>query len=313
MRIVTFAIAEEARLGAVVGDLVVDLPGSYAAWRRSQAMAGESEAQFAALPATALDLLRAGEPALAVARQMAAYWSAPEQSDALRRVGLAYPADAVTFLPPILTPGKIICLGQNYRKHIEEMGHEQPKFPVLFAKFPNVLVGHRQQIVLPTVSQKVDYEAELAVVIGRTGKHIAHENAFEYIAGYTCFNDVSVRDYQTRTSEWLQGKSFDTCGPLGPALVTADEISNPPALDIMTRLNGEVMQHSNTSDLFFDIPTVINYISQIMTLEPGDVIATGTPGGVGVARNPQVFLKAGDVVQVEIASLGVLENSVIAG
>ncbi len=313
MRIVTFAIAEEARLGIVVGDLIVDLPGAYAAWRRVRAMAGEGEAQFAALPATALDLLRAGEPALAAARQMAAFWSVPEQSDALRRVGLAYPVDAVTLLPPILTPGKIICLGRNYREHAIETGHEVPAYPVLFAKFSNVLVGHRQPVVLPTVSQRVDYEAELAVVIGRTGKHIAPADAIEYIAGYTCFNDISVRDYQYRTPEWLQGKSFDTCGPLGPALVTADEVSNPPALDITLRLNGEVMQQSNTSNMIFDIPAIISYVSQIMTLEPGDVIATGTPPGVGDARNPQVYIKAGDMMQVEIASLGVLENPVIAG
>ena len=312
MRIVTFAAGDEARLGALVNDSVVDLPGAFAAYRRTQAAVGEEEVAVTTLAVSALELLRTGAPARAAAAQALAFAATADNLAALRRVGLAYATDEVTFLPPVPNPGKIVCLGQNYRKHIEEMGREPTKFPVIFAKFANVLTGHRQPIVLPKVSQQVDYEAELALVIGRTGRDIAPEDAFAYIGGYMCFNDVSVRDYQYRTPQWLQGKTFDTSGPCGPALVTADEVSDPQSLDISLRLNGEVMQQSNTSDLFFDIPTIIAYISQIMTLEPGDIIATGTPGGVGVARNPQVFLKAGDVVQVEIAGLGTLENPVVA-
>jgi acylpyruvate hydrolase len=193
------------------------------------------------------------------------------------------------------------------------MGSPLPQYPVLFAKFATTLIGHRRPIVLPKVSNQVDYEAELALVIGRTGKDIPKtQAAFDYLAGYTIFNDVSVRDFQKRTVQWLQGKAFDGTGPIGPALVTADEIRDPHALDITLRLNGEVMQHANTGDFIFDIPTILSYISEIMTLEPGDIIATGTPSGVGYARQPQVFLKPGDVIQVEIAELGVLENQVIA-
>lgn len=227
--------------------------------------------------------------------------------------GLIYAQEDVTFLPPIPRPGKIICLGHNYRKHIMEMGRQMPQYPVLFAKFANTLIGHRQPIVLPKVSQKVDYEAELALVVGKGGKDIPQTAAaLDYLAGYAIFNDVSVRDYQKRTIQWLQGKTFDGSGPIGPALVTADEVKDPQALDLTLRLNGEVMQHANTSDFIFDIPTILAYISQIMTLEPGDIIATGTPSGVGDAREPQVYLKPGDVVQVEIAELGMLENAVVA-
>ena len=188
-----------------------------------------------------------------------------------------------------------------------------PQYPVLFAKFATTLIGHRRPIALPTVSNQVDYEAELALVIGRTGKDIPNtQAAFDYLAGYTIFNDVSVRDFQKHTVQWLQGKAFDGTSPIGPALVTTDEIRDPHALDITLRLNGEVMQQANTGDFIFDIPTILSYISEIMTLEPGDIIATGTPSGVGYARQPQVFLKPGDVIQVEIAELGVLENPVIA-
>jgi acylpyruvate hydrolase len=188
-----------------------------------------------------------------------------------------------------------------------------PQYPVLFAKFATTLIGNRRPIALPTVSNQVEYEAELALVIGRTGKDIPNtQAAFDYLAGYTIFNDVSVRDFQKRTVQWLQGKAVDGTSPIGPALVTTDEIRDPHALDITLRLNGEVMQQANTGDLIFDIPTILSYISEIMTLEPGDIIATGTPSGVGYARQPQVFLKPGDAIQVEIAELGVLENPVIA-
>jgi acylpyruvate hydrolase len=304
MRLVTFLTHDTPRLGAQIGNHIIDLPGSYRAWLNTGGQAGT----IPALPPTMLELLQAGAAARAAAKAIA---FAAANLAALGAVGLAYAAESVTFLPPIPRPGKIVCLGLNYRAHIEETGRDAPQYPVLFAKFNNTLVGHRQPIVLPRVSTKVDYEAELAVVIGRAGKDIKAENAFDYIAGYTIFNDVSVRDYQRRTIQFLQGKTFDSTGPVGPALVTLDEISNPNGLDITLRLNGEVMQHSNTSDLLFDVPFIINYLSEIMTLEPGDMIATGTPGGVGSARDPQVFLKAGDKVEVEIAELGVLENPVV--
>jgi acylpyruvate hydrolase len=258
-----------------------------------------------------LAFLQAGESAKEAAGQALAFATEGDNLAALKQVGLAHPVAEVEFLPPVPRPGKIICLGLNYHTHAAEVGREPPQYPMIFAKFANTLIGHRQPIVLPTVSKMVDYEAEMVVVMGRTGKDIKLEAAFDYIAGYAIFNDISIRDYQRRTSQSLQGKTFDGSGPLGPALVTADEISDPQALDITLRLNDKVMQHSNTSDLIFNIPTILHYLSQFMTLEPGDLISTGTPGGVGFARDPQVFLKPGDEVQVEISELGILENRVV--
>jgi acylpyruvate hydrolase len=189
-------------------------------------------------------------------------------------------------------------------------GDPLPQYPTLFAKFSNTLIGHHAPIVLPACSSMVDYEAELAVVIGRRGRNIPVESAMDYVAGYTIFNDVSVRDWQRRTPQWLQGKTFDGAGPCGPFLVTLDELNDPQSLDVTLKLNGQVMQQSNTTQFIFAIPHLIHYISEIVTLEPGDMIATGTPSGVGFARNPQVFLKPGDQVEIEISGVGVLQNPV---
>lgn len=315
MRLVTFAVAGDARLGALLGDVVVDLGGAYAAWQRMASPAdagGAAAVELGIFPFTMVSFLQAGVPAREVATHALGFAAEPQNLAALTRLGMVFPADQVTYLPPILRPGKILCLGQNYRKHVEEMGRELPAYPVLFAKFANTLTGHRQPIVLPRVSERVDYEGELAIVIGRRGKDIPKEEAFDYIAGFAPFNDVSVRDYQFRTSQWMQGKNFDTSGPMGPAIVTLDEIRTPESLDLTTRLNGAVMQQANTSDFIFDIPAMIAYISQILTLDVGDIISTGTPGGVGDARKPPVYLKPGDVVQVEIAQVGTLENPVVA-
>jgi len=308
MRLVTFLAGNSTYLGALLDQQIVALPGAYHLWLQTS---GASPS--ATFPTSVLALLQADAATRTLVDQVFAFASDAGNRAALAREGLLYSSSDITFLPPIPRPGKIICLGHNYRKHIAEMGRQIPQYPVLFAKFANTLIGHRQPIVLPKVSQQVDYEAELALVIGRVGKDIPQTPAaFSYLAGYTVFNDVSVRDFQKRTIQWLQGKTFDGTGPIGPALVTADEVSDPQSLDITLRLNGEVMQHANTNDFIFDIPTILSYVSQIMTLEPGDIIATGTPSGVGDARQPQVFLKPGDVVQVEIAQLGVLENPVVA-
>jgi acylpyruvate hydrolase len=290
MRLVTFQPGDQSgpRFGLLIGDRILDA----AAAAVRQGLNG--------FPTTAIAFLAAGD-------------SARQQAEALiaNPDGPSYAAHEVTFLPPIPRPGKIICVGHNYRAHIVEMGRELPKFPVIFAKYANVLVGHEGNIVLPRVSEQVDYEAELAVVIGKVAKDVPTEHAFDYIAGYAPFNDVSVRDYQNRTTQFLQGKTFDTCGPMGPSIVTRDEIGEPH-LGIRLRLNGQTMQESNTADLYFNIPTLIQTLTEIMTLEPGDVIATGTPGGVGHARKPPVYLKPGDVVEVDIDKLGTLRNYVMA-
>jgi len=213
---------------------------------------------------------------------------------------------------PILRPPKIICIGLNYRAHALEAKQEIPEVPTVFAKFPNSTIGCGEAIVLPNNSTKPDYEAEMAFVIGKHGRHVAAESWREYVFGYTNVNDVSARDFQMRTSQWMIGKTFDTFAPMGPAIVTADEIADPHALEISTIINGEVLQHSNTNDLIFKIPELIAYLSSVFTLEPGDVIATGTPSGVGFARKPPRWLRPGDDVTVRVEGLGDLRNPVIA-
>jgi 2-keto-4-pentenoate hydratase/2-oxohepta-3-ene-1,7-dioic acid hydratase in catechol pathway len=222
------------------------------------------------------------------------------------------PAGA-TLRAPVPDPRKIICLGLNYRDHAAESGAEIPKEPVLFSKYPTALIGHLGEIVLPEVSTEVDYEAELVVVVGPGGRHIPRERAMRHVAGYTIGHDVSARDWQLHKpgKQWMAGKTFDTFAPVGPELVTTDEVPDPHNLGIRLRLNGRTMQESNTSQLIFRIDEIIAYLSKIFTLEPGDLIFTGTPGGVGMARKPPVWLQPGDIVEVEIDGLGTLRNSVV--
>jgi 2-keto-4-pentenoate hydratase/2-oxohepta-3-ene-1,7-dioic acid hydratase in catechol pathway len=226
-----------------------------------------------------------------------------------------YAADAVKLLPPVPKPSKILCIGLNYADHAREGGKAIPVEPVLFAKFPNTLIAHGEPIKLPKVANKVDYEAELVVVIGKRGKNIPNDaSAMEYVGGYTVGHDVSARDWQFRGEEkqWTIGKTFDTFAPTGPVLVTSDELTNPHNLQVQLRLNGVTMQNSNTKEFIFQVPHILWFLSQVVTLEPGDLIFTGTPPGVGISRNPQVLLKAGDVAEVEVQGIGVLKNSVIA-
>ena len=212
---------------------------------------------------------------------------------------------------PIPRPGKIICIGLNYRNHAIESGMEIPKSPIIFSKFVTSVAAPDEAILIPSESEQTDYEAELAVVIGRRAKHVSMENAMDFVFGYTNFNDVSARDFQFADGQWQRGKSCDTFAPFGPFVSTKDEIDDPHDLRIQLRLNGESMQDSTTAELIFRIPELIEFLSRSITLEPGDIIATGTPPGVGFARKPPVYLKDGDVCEVEIEGLGVLQNSVI--
>jgi 2-keto-4-pentenoate hydratase/2-oxohepta-3-ene-1,7-dioic acid hydratase in catechol pathway len=223
----------------------------------------------------------------------------------------AYALDAVTYLPAI-NPIKILAIGLNYMDHARETGSELPKEPMLFAKFTTSLNAHNGKIILPVTSNQIDYEAELAVVIGRKAKRVKVEDALDYVFGYAPLNDVTARDLQKNDKQFIRGKSQDTFCPIGPFITSADEISDPHALKIECRVNGATLQSSNTNQLIFNVPQLISFLSQGITLEPGDVIATGTPSGVGVARTPPLFLKAGDVVEVEIEKLGVLRNTVAA-
>ncbi|MFD2044669.1 fumarylacetoacetate hydrolase family protein [Ornithinibacillus salinisoli] len=221
-----------------------------------------------------------------------------------------YSLDEITIQAPVSTPGKVVCVGNNYMDHCIEQNVEPPKKPMIFSKWASCIVGPGEAIELPQDSEQVDYEAELVVVIGKKGKNITEEDALDYVFGYTIMNDVSARDVQFEDVQWVRGKSYDTFSPLGPVIVTKDEIDDPHKLDIKLEVNGEALQDSNTKHLIFNIPHIISYLSKGFTFEPGDIIATGTPHGVGVFRDPQVFLKSGDTCKIEIEKIGVLENKV---
>jgi acylpyruvate hydrolase len=225
-----------------------------------------------------------------------------------RAAGPRHDSSRLDIAPLIVDPPKIICVGMNYRSHIEEMGREPPDHPTFFAKYSCALVGAHDDIVLPRASSAVDWEVELAVVIGAPARHVDESTAPSVIAGFTVLNDVSMRDYQNRTLQWLQGKTFESSTPLGPELVTLDELAEPDALDLTCEVNGEVMQRGNTSDLVFPPATLIAYLSEIVTLMPGDIIATGTPSGVGHARTPPRYLLDGDVVVSRIDGVGECRN-----
>jgi len=289
MRLVSFRDGQHTRLGAVTTadghDVIVDL-------HRADP----------ALPVDAIAFLTEG----ASARARAAVVLSAPPAHAIREY------DVGRLMAPIPRPGKIICIGLNYRDHVAESAQAVPDYPTVFAKYATCVIGPREAIVLPRASERVDYEGELAVVIGRYAKDVPPAEALGYVAGYTSFNDVSARDYQQRTSQWTIGKTFDTFGPMGPALVTADDVPDPHNLTLRVTIGNDVLQESNTRHLIFSIPRLIAYLSAVMTLEPGDVIATGTPGGVGDARTPPRYLRPGEVVTVDIEGIGRLENPVVA-
>jgi acylpyruvate hydrolase len=221
------------------------------------------------------------------------------------------PLETVELGPPVPDPDKIICLGVNYREHAAEARQQLPAVPMFFAKFRNSLIGPSSPILLPGVSTQIDYEGELAVIIGRRCKGVSEQEALQYVAGYTIMNDVTARDLQLQTSQWTAGKALDTFGPMGPGIVLASEIPDPQTLTLTTRVNGQVVQHASTADMIFSVATTIAFLSSLMTLEPGDIIATGTPSGVGITRTPPLFLQDGDVVEVEIERLGRIRNPVM--
>lgn len=284
MKLATFTQAGATRIGVVDGEAIVDL-----------------SAAAPDLPTEMCAFLAAGADALAAARQAAESANAP-------RLALA----DVTVEAPILRPPKILAVGLNYRDHIAETGMQTPKYPMIFNKQSTAVTGPDTAIHVPRVSGDVDYEGELAVVIGRFCRHVPKNRAAEVIAGYTIAHDVSVRDWQRRVPTFTMGKSFDTHCPLGPYLVTADEVGDPHALDLKTWVNGEMRQSSNTCQLLFDCFDLVEHLSTAFTLEPGDVISTGTPGGVGFAMKPPKYLKPGDRVKIAIDKLGELENHVVA-
>jgi 2-keto-4-pentenoate hydratase/2-oxohepta-3-ene-1,7-dioic acid hydratase in catechol pathway len=281
MKLVSFERNGRPGFGVVVGDGIVDA---------ADRLAGRPRSLREALAAGALPLLE----------RLAVMKPDFRQTD-------------VTFTPVIPdAAAKLLCIGVNYLPHIKEMGRERPDRPVVFVRFGDSIVGHGQPLLKPRESEQFDFEGELAVIIGKRARRVAKEQALEYVAGYSCFNDGSLRDFQRHSGQFTPGKNFHASGALGPWLMTADEIPDPRKLTLTTRLNGAVMQHESIGELCFDVPQLIEYCSTWTQLEPGDVIATGTPGGVGAGRKPPVWMNPGDTIEIEITRIGTLRNPVIA-
>jgi acylpyruvate hydrolase len=314
MKLVTFTYRGAQRVGLLEGERIIDVNRAYAALLGQRGDSRATAMADALVPADVIGILEAGERALTAMREAAGYVReglvAGEQAEGLERHGVVFTLSEVMLKAPLPRPGKLILLGLNYRDHAEETGQKIPEVPTLFAKYHNSVIGPGATIFIPRATEQIDYEAEFAFVIGRRGSHIPRERALDYVAGYTIINDVSARDYQFVTSQWMVGKTFDTHCPMGPALVLKDEIPDPHNLDLRLSIAGEVLQRSNTNQLIFKIPETVEYLSHVMTLEPGDVISTGTPAGVGFTRKPPRWLRPGETVRVEIAGLGVLENLV---
>jgi 2-keto-4-pentenoate hydratase/2-oxohepta-3-ene-1,7-dioic acid hydratase in catechol pathway len=313
MKLVTYEVARQSRLGVVEGEVVVDVAGAYGQIPKGRiadakvAAAAKVLRKLGRPPQDMRELLGLGEryrKALGViTADAAARGKGPK--------GLLTPLGTARLRAPLAKPDKITCVGLNYADHAREQGSEPPAAPIFFLKSLNTICGPGDPIKLPPNSTQVDYEAEFAVVIGKRGRRIVEGEAHKYIAGYTILHDVSARDMQFRDQQWYRGKSCDTFAPTGPWIVTADDIADPHNLRISLTLNGETMQDSNTSNLIFRVPFLISYLSQSVTWEVGDLISTGTPPGVGVFRKPPVFLKAGDTVSVSVEGIGTLTNPVV--
>ncbi|QJD82111.1 fumarylacetoacetate hydrolase family protein [Cohnella herbarum] len=300
MKLVTWMKDGESRLAIRTDRGLIDL---------IEAQKGFPSPKGSALPKDIMEVIGKGDEAVS---ELAAYVEALLASGEMN-AQILLDESVIDYAPCVTRPNKMICVGLNYRKHAEETNAAIPVFPILFNKFANTLTGHGHDVPLPKVSDKVDYEAELAIVIGKKAKYVAKEDALNHVFGYCNVNDLSARDLQLRTQQWMLGKCLDSFSPLGPYLVTADEIANPNDLTIKCIVNGEVRQNSNTSDMIFHCDEIVSYISQHMTLEPGDVILTGTPEGVvlGYPEDKQVYLKPGDVVTIEIEGLGSITNRMV--
>jgi 2-keto-4-pentenoate hydratase/2-oxohepta-3-ene-1,7-dioic acid hydratase in catechol pathway len=277
MKLMMFKKGTGSALGVVEGDNVIDVSSV----------------------GTLQDVIVGGSSSLAAVKAAAAK-------------GTKQPLSGVKPALPIARPGKFLCIGLNYALHAAEGGHATPTYPALFPRFPSSLVAAGEPVIRPKVSIQLDYECELTIVVGKGGRHIPESKALDHVFGYTLFNDVSVRDFQRKGAQWTPGKNFDGTGPLGPVVVTADELpAGASGLRIQTRVNGEVMQDSNTSDMIFSTARIIAILSEFMTLEPGDLIATGTPSGVAHARKPPAWMKGGDKVEVEVEKIGILANPIV--
>ncbi|RZI50139.1 FAA hydrolase family protein [Aeribacillus pallidus] len=307
MKLITFTEQGITRIGAIEDGKVIDLHAAFEKKLESEGKLRFKQIAEAYVPADMNGFLQGGKESLDYAKEAVAFALKHEKYKGKQ---LVFSKEDVKVEAPVPSPGKMICVGHNYREHILEMGREIPPYPVVFAKFANTVIGPEDDIPHYPISDQLDYEAEFAFVIGKRARNVSQAEALDYVAGYTIVNDVTYRDLQRRTLQWLQGKTVDGSAPMGPWLVTTDELSDPSGLEVVLTVNGEERQRSNTKNLVFSVQYLVEFLSGLMTLEPGDVILTGTPGGVGVARDPQVFLKDGDVVRIEIDGIGALENKV---
>jgi len=309
---VAFKVHDEERLGVLENEIVVDLNLAHQLYLSER---GETANTLDPFPSTIIDFLRLGEKVRKYASNLVAYAHElrKKRSGKTERQRALLNVSDVRILAPVPLPPKIICLGLNYKDHAEEGHVPIPEEPILFSKPSTAIVGPDDCVVYPKISTEVDYEIELAVVIGKEGRNLSEPDASNHVGGYTVFNDISARDIQFKDKQWFRGKSFDTFAPTGPCLVLSDQIGDPHRLKMELRVNGEVRQHSTTANMIFKIPQIIAFISRVMTLTPGDIIATGTPAGVGFYAKPgKKLLRPGDLIEAEIERIGVLRNKVIS-
>ena len=300
MKLVRFSTnGQSPRLGVLQGDRIADLQASLAASLARRGVVRAQDIAATLVPASTRAFLEGGAPA----------------QDAVASITewVTMPASSARLHAPIADPGKFICIGLNYRDHAEETGNAIPKEPPIFAKWPNAIIDPGEPILRPRGSKALDWEVELGVVIGRPARHVPREQALDYVWGYTIINDASARDFQMLTSQWMAGKIFETAAPVGPYIADRTEVPDPHTLSLQTFVNGKPMQNGNTKTFIFDVRYLVSYLSGLLTLMPGDLIATGTPPGVGLGMKPPVYLNPGDVVRMEITGLGTLENTVKEG
>ncbi|WP_010532211.1 fumarylacetoacetate hydrolase family protein [Lentibacillus jeotgali] len=293
-----------SRMGFMHGEKIVDLQEAWRGLKRSNSDIDAADAADELFPADPAQFFKAGHRVIEQAKDLKTY---PEANDT---GAISFNRADVSISTPVPSPGKIICVGKNYAAHAAEMDSDVPDNPVLFAKFANALIGPEDVIEKPEFVSKLDYEAELMAVIGKEASHVKRDEALDYVAGYTIGNDMSARDLQKRTPQWLQGKTLDRSTPVGPWVVTADEVGDVEKLSVRSYVNGEERQSATTEKLIFDIPFLIEFISSLITLKPGDLIMTGTPNGVGMGMNPPQFVHNGDIITVEIDNIGKIENKV---
>ncbi len=309
MKLVTFTHEGNSRLGFVAaGERIVDLNYACQSWLKSFGKYRYRQIAEAYVPPDMVGFLEGGEESMTMARQASEYALSLSPDSAGWKI--VHNRADVKLEAPVQRPSKIICVGHNYREHILEMGREIPSHPVVFAKYANTIIGPQDDIPYPEATNQLDYEAEFAFVIGKRASRVYREHALDYVAGYTIVNDVTSRDLQRRTLQWLQGKTANGSAPMGPWLVTTEDIPDPYELSVQLQVNGDLRQKTNTANFVFNVHDLVEFLSGIMTLEPGDIVCTGTPGGVGAAMEPPVYLQPGDRVRIEIESIGVLENRV---